>query len=143
MTIIGALASSGFQKGVLPMQAAKLVITAASMSLATVLAQPADAAGSHDPRKHTHASVVVAAVGHHMTERVPRRWQTWADMDPTHVRHRRCPCRRDRRAVCSKVLSGFNGSAALFTNRKTAAQSPNGFTGSTYGGKSSVALHLR
>src|SRR5262245_36637141 len=56
---------------------------------------------------------------------------------------RQCPCRRDRRAVCSKVLSGFNGSAALFTNRKTAAQSPNGFTGSTYGGKSSVALHLR
>jgi hypothetical protein len=39
----------------------KLVITAASMSLATVLAQPADAAGSHDPQKHTHASVVVAA----------------------------------------------------------------------------------
>jgi NAD(P)-dependent dehydrogenase (short-subunit alcohol dehydrogenase family) len=48
------------RKGVLPMQAAKLVITAASMSLATVLAQPADAAGSHDPQKHTHASVVVA-----------------------------------------------------------------------------------
>jgi hypothetical protein len=50
------------------MQAAKLVITAASMSLATVLAQPADAAGAHDLQKHTHASVVVGAAVADQTE---------------------------------------------------------------------------
>jgi hypothetical protein len=43
------------------MQAAKLVITAASMSLATVLAQPANAAGPQNPQMHTHASIVLAA----------------------------------------------------------------------------------
>jgi hypothetical protein len=36
-----------------------------------------------------------------------------------------------------------SGSAALFTNRKAAAQSPKEFTGSAHGGTSSVAQHLR
>jgi hypothetical protein len=49
-----------FKNGVFSMQAAKIVISAASISLATMLAQPAYTAGL-DAQMHRHAPVVLAA----------------------------------------------------------------------------------
>lgn len=50
------------------MQAAKFVITAASMTLAGMLAQPANAAGPQDPQIHMHTSVVLAATSADQTK---------------------------------------------------------------------------
>jgi len=60
-TLSNSLTSS-FKKGVLPMRAARLVITAASMTLAGMLAQPAAAAGPQGAQMHSHAPLLAAAV---------------------------------------------------------------------------------
>jgi hypothetical protein len=56
-----------FKNGVFSMQAAKIVTSAASISLATMLAQPAYTAGL-DPQMHRHAPVVLAAASPDQTK---------------------------------------------------------------------------
>ncbi|MGH6928108.1 MAG: hypothetical protein ACREEV_07310, partial [Dongiaceae bacterium] len=56
-----SLTSIHSEKESFPMQTARWVMTAASMTLAGMLAQPADAAGPQGAQMHDHASILLAA----------------------------------------------------------------------------------